>query len=305
MQEQVQNLKAFFLQHKQVIKVELTEVLGSSPRNAGTIMYVSQNALWGTIGGGQLEFILIERARELLASKTSTLKLDIPLGPEIGQCCGGRVSVRLKLMNRDDLRCAYENEKLMRSKFPHVYILGAGHVGRAIASQMQHLPVQCVIIDSREEELSLCDAKVEIRHSAIPEVDIQDAPPGSAFIILTHDHGLDFLLASTALARQDAAYVGMIGSATKRAKFINWCRENYEPIPFENLQCPIGANGSRDKRPSVIAAFVTAEIIAELTYEPVETFPEKGFDLPERKQLTGGDDKHERQTDQFNHTGRN
>ena len=82
-------------------------------------------------------------------------------------------------------------------------------------------------------------------------------------VILTHDHALDFLLAAEALARDDFAYTGMIGSATKRAQFTRFARaRGLDPAP---LICPIGAGFSSDKRPAVIAAFAAAELIARLT----------------------------------------
>ena len=150
---------------------------------------------------------------------------------------------------------------------PHVYVMGSGHVGRALANQFQHLPVRCILVDTRPEEIALCTADVETRVTALPEVDIRAAPAGSAFIVLTHDHGLDFLLASSALARNDAAYVGLIGSATKRVKFRNWVHVHCDSQGIDKLICPIGAHGSQDKRPSVIAAFVVAEVMTELTCE--------------------------------------
>ena len=74
--------------------------------------------------------------------------------------------------------------------------MGAGHVGRALVNQFQHMPVRCVLVDTREDEIALNSADVETRVSAIPEMDIMSAPAGSAFVVLTHDHGLDFLLTS-------------------------------------------------------------------------------------------------------------
>jgi xanthine dehydrogenase accessory factor len=92
---------------------------------------------------------------------------------------------------------------------------------------------------------------------------VRNARPGSAFVILTHDHALDFLIAREALARGDAAYVGMVGSATKRAAFARWCRRANDDAPDPGrLVCPIGAAGRPDKRPDVIAAFTAAEILA-------------------------------------------
>ena len=282
-----QTLSGFFAQHERVVRLELTDVRGSSPRNAGTAMYVAAKALWGTIGGGQLEFIVIERAREMMATGVLADHLDIPLGPEIGQCCGGRVKISLARMSQRDKVNDCACVKQAEAELPHVYIMGAGHVGRALAEQLQYLPVHCVLIDTRADELALCSANVETRLSAIPEFDIKTAPVGSAFVVLTHDHALDFLLTSEALARGDAAYVGMIGSATKRVKFANWCREMCDGQSTHELNCPIGASGSRDKRPSVIAAFVAAEIIAILTSEPAATALNRGFGLPDGKRSTG------------------
>ena len=98
----------------------------------------------------------------------------------------------------------------------------------------------------------------------LPEEIVRRAPPGAAFVVLTHDHALDFLIAREALARGDAAYVGMIGSRTKRVSFQRWlARGGARSIP-RPLVCPIGAAGRPDKRPEVIAAFVAAEIMQTL-----------------------------------------
>lgn len=265
-----------FLAADPVARVRLTRVQGSSPREAGTEMFVTAEALFGTIGGGRLEHIAIDAARALLASGDIAQTLDVPLGPEIGQCCGGRVEVSLQRMSESDRAAALAQAEAQDAAEPSVYILGAGHVGRALADQLQHLPVKCVLVDQRAEELAQSAAQVEKRQSAIPEIDIMTAPAGSAFVVLTHDHGLDFLLASAALERGDAAYVGLIGSDTKRAKFRSWCLKHCDGLTIEDLICPIGAGGSRDKRPAVIAAFVVADVIAALTSETAAEAPLRG-----------------------------
>ena len=267
----------------------LEDVQGSSPRNVGTQMYVAAEALHGTIGGGQLEFMAISRARDMLGKGSATDHLDIPLGPEIGQCCGGRVRIALTRMTPHARQIALAQTARAEAAYPHVYVMGAGHVGRALADQLQHLPVRCILIDTRADQLAQCTAGVETRLSAIPEHDIRTAPAGSAFVVLTHDHALDFLLTSEALMRGDAAYVGMIGSATKRAKFARWCRTQCDGLTTRDLICPIGAGGSRDKRPCVIAAFVAAEVIAELTSERAASALNRDFGLHRRKQSAGRD----------------
>lgn len=274
------SLQDFLASHRHVVQVALTRVRGSSPREAGTCMFVAAEGLWGTIGGGQLEYIAIDHARRMLKQHVLSDSLDVPLGPEIGQCCGGRVEMELTRMRQADRLAALAEEQAAQAALPHVYVMGAGHVGRALADLFQHMPVRCILVDQRAEELALCKADVEIRQSAIPEIDIANAPAGSAFIVLTHDHALDFLLSSAALQRGDAGYVGLIGSATKREKFRRWCRDHCDGLATDRLICPIGASGSRDKRPSVIAAFVAAEVIAELTYEPAASAPTRSIDLP-------------------------
>ncbi|WP_291730165.1 xanthine dehydrogenase accessory protein XdhC [Leisingera sp. F5] len=275
------SLQDFLTSHKHVVQVVLTRVRGSSPREAGTCMFVAAEGLWGTIGGGQLEYIAIDHARRMLKQHVISDTLDVPLGPEIGQCCGGRVEMSLAQMRQADRENAIAKTRAEAQALPHVYVMGAGHVGRALADLFQHMPVRCILIDQRAEELALCQADVEIRQSAIPEIDIAAAPAGSAFVVLTHDHALDFLLASAALQHGDAGYVGLIGSATKREKFRRWCRDHCDGLGTDRLICPIGAGGSRDKRPSVIAAFVAAEVIADLTSETAASAPARSTDLPE------------------------
>ncbi|SDD72226.1 xanthine dehydrogenase accessory factor [Paracoccus isoporae] len=266
-----------------VAQICITEVRGSSPRETGAEMFVRQDAICGTIGGGQLEHRAIAAARDMLAVGDVSTRLQLPLGPEIGQCCGGWVEIRATRMSLRDRRKAVADAQAADAGLPCVYILGAGHVGRALACQLQHLPLRTVLVDQRAGELAMNRAHVETRHSAIPEFEIMQAPPGSAFIVLTHDHGLDFLLASAALQRGDATYVGMIGSATKRAKFRSWCAAQCDGLAVEDLVCPIGTGGNRDKRPAVIAAYVAAEVIAALSSATAQAHPsEIRADRPRR-----------------------
>jgi len=273
-------LSGFLDDNAAVIRVVLTRVRGSSPREEGAEMFVSASAIRGTVGGGRLEYRAIEAARCMLRDGALSRTLDLPLGPEIGQCCGGRVEITLARMRVSDKRGALVRAAQSARNVPHVYVLGAGHLGRALAELFQYMPVRCIVVDPRADEIALCSAIVETRVSAIPEADVRSAPPGSAFIVATHDHGLDFLLTAAALERGDAAYVGMIGSATKRIKLRKWMRQHSDLHAFEQLVCPIGAGGSRDKRPSLIAAFVVAEVMAELTSETAATAPSRAPQRP-------------------------
>jgi len=238
------------------------EARGSTPREPGAWMVVGPHATIGTIGGGQLEYMAIDAARAMLARGQHTRTLDIPLGPEIGQCCGGRTLISVARLDADgwaELRSLAEAD---RRRLPEVHIFGAGHVGRALAEALALLPVRAVLVDSRAEELRLAPTGADALLTPLPEEAVRLARPGGTFVVLTHDHALDFLIAREALARGDAAYVGMIGSKTKLAQFRRWVREAEDGVPdLGPLVCPIGAAGRPDKRPEVIAAFVAAEIM--------------------------------------------
>jgi xanthine dehydrogenase accessory factor len=248
------------------VRVRLERVRGSAPREAGAEMFVTGLGQFGTIGGGQLEYIALDEARALLRRCELEKRLDVPLGPEIGQCCGGRVEIALAVLDAAAREAALARLRAEAARDPHVLVLGAGHVGRALADALALLPVRVLLVDSRAEELARYDGAAETRLTPVPEAEVRAAPPGSAFVVLTHDHSLDFLIAAEALARSDAAYVGMIGSKSKRASFGRFAREAGTPEEaVARLVCPIGAGGSADKRPEVIAAFVAAEVMARLT----------------------------------------
>ena len=251
----------FLNYNKRVIQASIVRTIGSSPRNSDTEMFISETDTLGTIGGGQLEYLVINHSKKMIAENIKKDILKISLGPEIGQCCGGKVEVSLLEMYKKDKLLALNRFDKKDKNLPHVYVMGAGHVGRALTLQLQHLPVRCVLIDSRVDELAKCSADVETRLSAIPEEDIKSAPRGSAYVILTHDHALDFILCGAALDRHDAKYVGMIGSKTKRVKFKKWYQVNYDNNLIRDFTCPIGNVKNQDKRPSIIASFVAAEVI--------------------------------------------
>ncbi|WP_411034465.1 xanthine dehydrogenase accessory protein XdhC [Shinella sp. BYT-45] len=266
-----EDIRDFLRREPATILVEVTGAAGSTPRDTDAWMLVSERAIFATIGGGQLEYMAIDHARRALRSGLSAEPMNVPLGPEIGQCCGGRVGLSFTAMGPAlvrDLVARSDREMALR---PHVYVFGAGHVGDALAMALSLAPLRVVLVDTREDELVACTVpRIETCLTAMPEAVVRDAPPGSSFVILTHDHALDFLIAAEALRRPDAAYVGMIGSKTKRATFRNWLsRETGRADLFENLVCPIGGTALKDKRPAVIATLAAAEIMtAALTWRP-------------------------------------
>lgn len=256
------SLSAFLAHSTPAILVEIESVKGSSPREAGTFMLVSQDALWETIGGGQFEYMAIDHARAMLRSGTAEDRMDIPLGPEIGQCCGGRTLIRFRRMSAEiaatlEVRLNHEAEQQ-----PAIFIFGAGHVGKALAEALSLLPLTLTVVETRETELRDLPQNVASVLTPMPEALVAKIPANGAAIIVTHDHALDFLIAKEALARDDLAYVGMIGSRTKRATFAHWLeREGGPPSRLAKLTLPIGGSTVRDKRPAIIAALVAAELL--------------------------------------------
>lgn len=262
---------AFLGQHDKVVRVRIARVEGSSPREVGAEMLVSDAALHGTIGGGQLEYMVLDQARQMLARGEGMSRMNVPLGPEIGQCCGGRVELTL---SRVDSLLAAEllaEEQAAQKGLPEVLIFGAGHVGRALAQALVLLPVSLRVIDSRAGQLAQLEC-AERRLTALPEGEVAAAGRGAVFIVATHDHALDFLITAEALKRGDAAYVGMIGSRSKRAKFTRWLGANEPDVAAARLVCPVGAAGIGDKRPEVIAAHVASELLVAL--EAYEAIPQ-------------------------------
>lgn len=258
------DFRTFLLTHPATILIEITGTQGSTPRETGTFMLVSPTAIWGTIGGGQFEYLAIENARDLLNGSGSAT-MDIPLGPEIGQCCGGRTQLRFRRVTDDILEELETRHAVEAGHLPDVYLFGAGHVGRALAEALALLPLVVTVIETRKEELENLPATTRTQLTPMPEAMIPAIPAGSAIAILTHDHALDFLIAREALARTDLAYTGMIGSATKRATFASWlAREGGNRAWLDRLTLPIGGSAVRDKRPEVIAAMTAAEILAAL-----------------------------------------
>jgi len=252
------------------VLVEVIATKGSAPRENDAFMLVSDSDVSGTIGGGQLEFMSIDHARQMLAGEPVSPTLSIPLGPEIGQCCGGRVEVGFRLVDGSVSQELQNRLNVENASLKPVYVFGAGHVGRALAKALSPLPFAVTLIETRAEELDRLPGNITPHLTAMPEALVATIAPGGAVVILTHDHALDFLIAHEALKRKDLSYVGMIGSATKRATFKHWlAREHGDDALINRLTLPIGGTAHlgaslRDKRPEVIAALVAAELLVKV-----------------------------------------
>ena len=243
--------------------VTLVAVKGSTPREAGAAMLVSANRVFETIGGGRFEWDAIAAARDLLAAGETRRQYAVPLGPSIGQCCGGHATVRIERADARILARLRDEEAAAVAARPAVLIFGAGHVGRALAKALAPLPFRVRLIDGRAEEFAGFDAEgvaCVVAGRATPEVDA--APTGAAYFVMTHSHSLDALIASAVLERGDFRYLGIIGSRSKKTRFLNAFREQgFAARDIARITCPIGGATVRDKRPAVIAALAAAELL--------------------------------------------
>lgn len=259
---------------------------GSTPREVGASMAVTDCQSFGTIGGGHLELKAIEHARAMLGAETTVAtQRHYPLGPALGQCCGGAVSVLfapMVPMHRDELRAIAALERnggryvLTRTldtgdtitvplQFDPwtVWIFGAGHVGKAISDVLASLPCQVKWVDEREAQFPLAVAdNVEIIHSISPADEVRDIAPGAQVLVLTHSHALDLDICFALLKRDDLGYCGLIGSATKAAVFRRrFAQRGASADAIARIICPIGAAQVRSKHPGVIAVNVAMDLI--------------------------------------------
>ena len=244
------------------VVIEVVKTAGSVPREAGTRMLVSARQAIGTIGGGHLELMAIENARTLLANVPGFEPVDrnYPLGPALGQCCGGAVTLRFA---RLDARSAQAWPRPEPRFFLQLY--GAGHVGRAIVRLLSAIPCDVQWIDERESEFPVDDPlPPHVERVCVDQVEgeVDVAPAGACYLVLTHRHDLDMRIAEAILRRGDFGYLGMIGSKTKRARFLHRYEERGIPAAtLGRMTCPIGVPGIAGKEPEVIAIAVVAQLL--------------------------------------------
>ena len=252
-------------QRMPAIVVEIVEARGSAPRGAGTRMLVSAVQAIGTIGGGHLEWKALARARAMLAARELAPRRErFPLGPALGQCCGGVVALEFAPLDDSAIARWPESPPLM-----YLQMHGAGHVGHAIATLLATLDVHCDWIDERDDAFPPTTAlgtpwPDSIRRHAVDgaEGEVADAPAGAFFLVLTHDHALDLRIAEAALRRDDAAFVGVIGSKSKRERFRHrLARRGMDEARVDRMQCPVGVPGITGKQPEIIALAVVAQLM--------------------------------------------
>ncbi|MEM8576771.1 MAG: xanthine dehydrogenase accessory protein XdhC [Pseudomonadota bacterium] len=237
------------------VTVEIIATRGSAPRDAGTVMVVRADGIDGTIGGGALEHRAIRTAR------TAALPLEetIPLGPDLGQCCGGAVTLRYSEgASVADTRSTMP--ALPDGTLPPLWVWGAGHVGRAVIRALPHGAAATWIDTAPDRFPARAPDQVTCTHAAdLPRL-MPYAPRDAAHLIFTYSHDLDLALCDAAL-RHDFAFCGVIGSATKWARFRKrLAAMGHAPARIARLTCPIG-DPALGKHPDAIAHGALAQLL--------------------------------------------
>ena len=289
--------------HEELIRVLIVSTKGSTPRETGARMLVWDQGQKGTIGGGALEFKLLNICRKRIADKNlSPHVISQPLGPGLGQCCGGHIKFVLEYFNKDLLNGIKErisNKSIytrsvqwsvdeketykapLTDEFPNfkdgwlaeeltenkeqLWIFGSGHVGTAIVNLVSNLPsIEITWIDFEEDRFpkQIPDGVNKVI-AANPEQLTKYAPEGGLFLVLTHSHDLD-LKVMEGLLRKDCSYLGLIGSRTKWSRFQQRLLSlGITQEELDKVKCPIGKR-ELGKHPWQIAVGVSTELLGHL-----------------------------------------
>ncbi len=272
------DLRAAVAAHGCAATVTVAATRGSAPRDSGTTMVVWASGQSGTIGGGALEFEAVARARQALARGTDRID-RIALGPSLGQCCGGAVTLKTEIWHAGRLGEAAGTETAVESPqlatlrraiaaAPPIparplWLWGAGHVGRAIADQLAGTGLALTWLDARANLVASPPRRhFAHRHLTNVAAAAATAPADADHLILTHAHALDLEICHQLLARP-ARSIGLIGSATKRARFrARLTALGHVPDDLGRIRCPIG-RPALGKEPESIAVGVIAGLLLE------------------------------------------
>lgn len=249
---------------RDAVLVRVDDTQGSAPREAGAWMAVFADDVVGTIGGGHLELQAIAEARRRLAGAAGEPVLRYPLGPGLGQCCGGVVYLRFEPLAA---AAAAGLAARLQAHFTPVALFGGGHVGKALVNVLGTLPFAVTWIDSRDEifPAQLPD-NVDCEHSDPVQAAVADLATGARVLVMSFSHAEDLDIVAACLRRLrergDLPYVGLIGSRTKWATFRHRLEERgFGAAELARITCPIGVPGIAGKEPEVIAVAVAAQLL--------------------------------------------
>ncbi|MBR9883907.1 MAG: xanthine dehydrogenase accessory protein XdhC [Oceanospirillales bacterium] len=257
------------------VLVTLIGTRGSTPRESGSKMIVTEDGCFDTIGGGHLEFKVIAHARRLLSDTHDSQSLEqYPLGAGLGQCCGGQVSVLFEHFTARGKR---------------LLVFGAGHVAKALVPILAELPLRVRWIDNRPEQLPVRPPEgIETCLNDDPVEELERAASGAWVLILTHNHQLDYELVEAALKRGDIGYLGVIGSQTKARRFRQRLEHRgFPPDQIAHMICPVGLPQASGKRPMEVAVSIAAQLVERYQAQAPESPKRAGVDWKALNSLLG------------------
>ena len=183
----------------------------------------------------------------------------------IGEQCVERSILTRDLPGGEESLLAADGRLLERfgTRKQVLALVGAGHVGRALILALAPLDFSVVWIDPRKDEFpAIVPGDVRVIVSASPAEELDAVPDGAFVLVMSHSHALDFDVVLAALRARRFGYVGLIGSATKKARFISRMRQaGLGDDDIARLICPIGIVGIESKVPAAIAASVVADLL--------------------------------------------
>ncbi|WP_419999373.1 xanthine dehydrogenase accessory protein XdhC [Streptomyces boninensis] len=245
------------------VLVTVAAVRGHAPRKAGAKLVVGQAEAWGSIGGGNIEAVAIDRARELIGTPDAEPELmEFALNDKVNnehgvQCCGGVVTVLLEPL----------------PVVPAVAIFGVGHVGLELARILSRHELDLHLIDTRPDMLTderlgvlTADTVAEVhvhRTRLLPEQVLEELAPGTHVLIMTHDHAEDAALCDAALRTEGLGSIGLIGSAAKWTRFRKRLATEggHDDATIDRIKTPIGLPEITGKEPATIAVSVAADLL--------------------------------------------
>ncbi len=239
------------------VLVSVVEVEGSAPRGVGSRLVVGADFQADTIGGGSLEYKAIAHARHMLATGviSRSESHQFKLGKQLSQCCGGRVKLQFDLIPASQVQLC---------------VFGAGHVAAALASIVAQLPWHTTFYDSREDWLkpiSLLPTPQGVVQvatlSANPFLAVEQCSDNAHYLVMTHDHALDYELVEAILTRGDSRYCGLIASKSKAVSFKSRLqRKGFTEAELALLTAPIGESVKTGNLPMEVAVAAVADILS-------------------------------------------
>jgi xanthine dehydrogenase accessory factor len=232
--------------------VTIVKAEGSTPRSANAKMMVFPDGKTiGTIGGGELESRAVREARNAIKRGSSALveySLDDRKEEGLSMKCGGDVMLHIEVFKAK----------------PQLFIIGAGHVGRALNNIASMLDFEITVIDDRDEwaneDRFPAASNILVKEDMSKALDDIEVGEDDFIVIATRGHSHDKEALSNALKKK-ARYVGMIGSEKKVEEvFRQLTGEGVEKELLEKVRSPIGLDLGGET-PEEIAVSIVAEIL--------------------------------------------